>query len=41
MQLFLDGNCSHLMTLPVVSESRADSYIGDPDVKNEFLTIAK
>ena len=29
------------MTLYVVSESRAESYIGDPDVKNEFLINAK
>ena len=41
MQLLLNVNGSNLMTLHVVSESRADAYIGDPDVKNEFLTIAR
>ena len=41
MQLWLDVNYSNLMTLHVVSESRADSYTGDLDVKNEFSTIAK
>ena len=42
MQLLLDVNCSNLMTSnSEVSESRADSYIGDPDVGNEVSTIAK
>ena len=41
MQLWLDVNCSNLMTLHVVSESRADSYIGDSDVKNEFFDNCK
>ena len=40
MQLLFDVNCSNLMTLHVVNESRTDSYIGDPDVKNELLTEA-
>ena len=41
MQLLLDVNGYNLMTLHVVGESRADSSIGDPDVKNECLTITK
>ena len=28
------------MTLHVVSESRANCYIDEPDVQNELLTIA-
>ena len=41
MQLSLDVNRSNLMTLHVVSESLADSYTGEHDVKNQCSTIAK
>ena len=39
MQFLLDVNRSNLMTLHAASESRADSYIGDPDIKNEYCKM--
>jgi len=41
MQLKLDVNCSNLMTLHGVSESRAVSYIGDPDVERRIFGNCK